>query len=122
MKYCSNCGEKINANAQFCNGCGTKTGSSKNSEPFRNIEPQVIQNLNNYFKGFGKAIIWIIIILVLLFIFIAIISNMDSNGGSLNVYSNSQNSWWGTTHKTTSVGAGGITTEEHSCPFWNRNC
>lgn len=134
MTYCSNCGNKLNSNAEYCNNCGEKVDPILPKKEHNNQKESITHNnrQTDYIKtneiikstsgGFWKAIIWIIVILVLLFIFMSVVSNISNNEGSLNVYSDTQNSWWGTTHKTTTVGSNGVATEEHSCPFWNRNC
>lgn len=42
--YCSNCGEKLNANSKFCNACGTPTNNAttKQNEPAEEQIPPVI--------------------------------------------------------------------------------
>lgn len=42
--YCSNCGEKLNANSKFCNACGTPTNNvtTKQNEPAEEQIPPVI--------------------------------------------------------------------------------
>ncbi|MBI2630215.1 zinc ribbon domain-containing protein [Candidatus Pacearchaeota archaeon] len=138
MTYCSNCGDKLSLSAKYCNKCGKKVDYL--DLPIRNyprIKEETIPvnshknhinpiEINNIIKpvsiGFFRIIIWMIVLLILFFIFMGIISNIETNGGSLKLNSDRTDNWWGTTHKTTSIGSGGLTTEEHSCPFWDRDC
>jgi len=148
MKYCSNCGEKIGSKTNFCGNCGreiysknyeresieeeefyhkakksfdkNKKNKSINTFNANSLKPLEINNISS--TGFFKVIIWIIIIFTILFLLFAFLSNIENSGGSFGVSSSKDDNWWGTTHKKTSVGLGGVKTAEHSCPFWNRDC
>ena len=86
MKYCSNCGEKISANASFCSNCGkadSETTARKND-----IETHSMKNVS----GGSNSLIVIGIIVLVLGIFANIYSITTSQSHLWGFYSTSNTS------------------------------
>lgn len=47
MPFCSNCGQKIDANAKFCSGCGAKTAVQTSNNAASNTTSNVTRNTVN---------------------------------------------------------------------------
>lgn len=69
VKFCGECGEKLDSSSVFCKKCGTRTAEEKINENSR-VEPNIIvQNKNNSSKDIIKIIL-IIIVVIFIIIFV----------------------------------------------------
>lgn len=99
MKYCTNCGHKINNNQSFCNNCGTKLHdyqSNQQSNHNKNAKVRGVNDRYTYYyrdnnqhkrSGFGKVLIAILAVVILglliyglYFAYHQFISHNNSNG------------------------------------------
>ncbi|WP_373111917.1 zinc-ribbon domain-containing protein [Staphylococcus epidermidis] len=47
MKYCANCGHKINNNQSFCNNCGTKLHDSQSNQQSNHNKNVRVRGVND---------------------------------------------------------------------------
>lgn len=80
MKYCPNCGEKLDGDSNFCDNCGNQVSDNINDKPNSNNSRKSISDILNPILERPKLLLLIIIVLIFImgisFIFN---SNSDSN-------------------------------------------
>ncbi len=129
MKYCFNCGKKINSRAGYCYYCGEWVGNDEQDELPDIKIPRIKQTKSKYKEPIiisqtfiNKSSFWKIIIFIIFLILMIIIINISSNNGNFATQSSTTNNIFTTTHSQTTYGLGGQQTTTTTCPFWNRNC
>ena len=77
MKYCANCGYKINNNQSFCNNCGAKLHDFQSNQQSNHNKIDKVRGVNNRYtyryrdnnqhkrSGFGKVLIAILAVVIL---------------------------------------------------------
>lgn len=77
MKYCTNCGHKINNNQSFCNNCGAKLHDFQSNQQSNHNKIDKVRGVNDWYSyhyrdnnqhkraGFGKVLIAILAVVIL---------------------------------------------------------
>ena len=87
MKFCSNCGTKLDAHKVFCIGCGTQT----NKPPTQQTNPTPVHNTATKVmteKNMSFIIIAVVTAIVLIGIFI--LTNQNGSSGLVSTWENNQ--------------------------------
>ncbi|MCD8915463.1 zinc ribbon domain-containing protein [Staphylococcus simulans] len=66
MKFCPNCGEKLNDNQVFCNNCGTKVGNKPIGQPTKQHINRQVKNSSHSKSKIPMIIISAIIVIILI--------------------------------------------------------
>ena len=100
MKYCPNCGKKIDGDSNFCDNCGNQVSDNINDKPNSNNSHKSISDIINPILARPKLLLVIIIVLIVImgvnFIFNSnSVSNSDSNSVSNSVSNSGSNIFGG---------------------------
>ena len=80
MKYCPNCGEKLDGDSNFCDNCGNQVSDNINDKPNSNNSRKSISDIIDPILARPKLLLLIIIVLVVIIgVGFMLFSNSNSN-------------------------------------------